>query len=59
MVSIIPLSLLLKTKLYNKCDDFTFSIVNFPFISSLLVYIPRTLSLEAYWQMLRKVLLEA
>ena len=27
----------LKNKLYDKCDDFTFSIVNFPFISS---YIP-------------------
>ena len=24
----------LKTKLYHKCDDFTFPIVNFPFISS-------------------------
>jgi len=23
-----------KTKLYDKCDDFTFPIVNFPFISS-------------------------
>jgi hypothetical protein len=24
----------LKTKLYDKCDDFTFPVVNFPFISS-------------------------
>ena len=25
---------ILKTKLYHKCDDFTFTIVNFPFIGS-------------------------
>ena len=33
----------LKTKLYNKRDDFTFSMVNFPFISS---YIPASPAYE-------------
>ena len=32
----------INTKLYDKCDDFYFSVANFPFLSSIIPASPRT-----------------